>query len=957
MSQVVQHLRRAARLPGEPDLTDGQLLACFIARRDEEAFGALVRRHGPMVWGVCRRVLGCPHDAEDAFQATFLVLVRKAGLISSRELLANWLYGVAHRTALHAKITNLRRRAKERQVASMPERAAQNDLERDLVPLLDRQLSRLAEKYRVPIILCDLEGKTRKEAAQQLGVPEGTVAGRLARARAMLARNLTRHGLPVSGATLAVLLANDPASASLPAAVVAATVRAAAGVAGAITPSVLNLVNGVMKGMLMSKIKASTAALFLAAAVVGSVAVGLAHSVTATPADPETALAVPEGQPAKEGKTAGVAARTAGPPHWRVEHASPVTCLAWSADGAILATGNRDGTVVFADAATGKEIRRFNAGAAVAGLAFSADGKTLVVSDATQQLRCWAVATGKANGNELTVGGVFERLAFTPDGRSVLAVAVGQYLQWQLGAGLGGMGMAMPQAGGLAEIAADGSVGGWCDARGLLYLRPVGGQMQALKLDAARAIAFGPAGKLLAVGDRVDIKEGAAGGGNFGWGGVGGAPPKGGGGPPPGKGGGKGGGGVIGPPGGGPGGGGAAPGKGGMGGAGGAPAGGVMAPPVPGAGGFPGGPGGGGPPGGAMPLPAPGAGGAPGAAGGGGAGGGGAGGPGGGAGGGGGGPPGFPGAGGPGGGGGGAVPPAPGGWGGPGGQPAVIDVPDKGVLLWDLAARKKIAVLPGLDKPVSRLAFAGDGKSLAALTTDGQTVQVWELQGHTAVCQVNSRGGALTLVAMAPDGKALAAASADGKAVLLWRVAARQVAHKGPAVEVAGKELAALWQDLANADPAKQDAAWQKLGAAGDGALDFLRQQVRQVVVTAVDLKHLERLVAELDAEKFAVREKAARDLQAIGEPAVAALQRLLASKPSAEAEQRAKAVLQKIAEPAFTPDQQRVLEVLDLLEQLGTPKAIALLEEIQRDAQVRRVQAAAQSAMQRLGRSLEAKK
>jgi RNA polymerase sigma factor (sigma-70 family) len=199
MSEVVQHLRRAVLLQDRAGLTDGQLLGCFLEHRDEAALAALVKRHGPMVWGVCRRVLPNHHDAEDAFQATFLVFVRKAASIASPELLANWLYGVAHRSAIKMRTRAAKRKERERQVAEMPEPAvSENQLWHDLQPILDAELSRLPNKYRAVVVLCDLEGKTRKEAARQLGLPEGTVAGWLARARAMLAKGLARRGLVVS---------------------------------------------------------------------------------------------------------------------------------------------------------------------------------------------------------------------------------------------------------------------------------------------------------------------------------------------------------------------------------------------------------------------------------------------------------------------------------------------------------------------------------------------------------------------------------------------------------------------------------------------------------------------------------------------------------------------------------------------------------------------------------------
>ncbi len=277
MSEVIQHLRRTILLRDGAGLTDGQLLEDFISRHEEAALEALVRRHGPMVWGVCRRVLRNHHDAEDAFQATFLVLIRKAASIATRELLANWLYGVANRTALKARAIAARKKDRERQVAEMPEPAvAEQELWRDLQPLLDKELSRLPDKYRVPIVLCDLEGKTRKEAARQLDVPEGTVAGRLARARAMLAKRLARHGVAVSGMALAAGLSPSAASAGVPTSVVSSTIKAAslfaagqAAAAGVISAKVAALTEGVLKAMLLTKLKVATAVLLTASIVCG----------------------------------------------------------------------------------------------------------------------------------------------------------------------------------------------------------------------------------------------------------------------------------------------------------------------------------------------------------------------------------------------------------------------------------------------------------------------------------------------------------------------------------------------------------------------------------------------------------------------------------------------------------------------------------------------------------------
>jgi RNA polymerase sigma factor (sigma-70 family) len=156
MNPVISQLRKAVLLR-DGAVTDAQLLESFLSGKDEAAFAVLVRRHGPMVLGVCRRILHNRHDAEDAFQATFLVLVRKAGSVVPREMVANWLYGVANRTAMKARTLIAKRSVRERQVAEMPEPKAveRDDCWHELQPLLDRELSRLPDKYRVPVVLCD----------------------------------------------------------------------------------------------------------------------------------------------------------------------------------------------------------------------------------------------------------------------------------------------------------------------------------------------------------------------------------------------------------------------------------------------------------------------------------------------------------------------------------------------------------------------------------------------------------------------------------------------------------------------------------------------------------------------------------------------------------------------------------------------------------------------------------
>jgi RNA polymerase sigma-70 factor (ECF subfamily) len=261
-------------------MTDEQLLGSYVEGRDDAAFEALVRRHGPMVWGVCRRLLSRHEDAEDAFQATFLVLVRKARSISSRNLVGNWLYGVAYQTALKARALAAQRRTRERQVAEMPEPAARSAETRihDWQPLLDQALSSLPRKYRAAIVLCDLEGLPYKEAALQLGWPQGTLSVRLMRARQMLARRLKRNvGSAPDAHMLRDVLSEDAATGRMPASLVVSTVSAAnlfaagqAAAAGAISAHVAALTEGVLKAMFFTKLKIAAAILLLALASTGA---------------------------------------------------------------------------------------------------------------------------------------------------------------------------------------------------------------------------------------------------------------------------------------------------------------------------------------------------------------------------------------------------------------------------------------------------------------------------------------------------------------------------------------------------------------------------------------------------------------------------------------------------------------------------------------------------------------
>jgi RNA polymerase sigma factor (sigma-70 family) len=275
-SPLLTFIRRlaAARGPGEP--ADGELLRRFAVQREESAFTALMHRHGPMVLGVCQSILQDSQDVEDAFQATFLVLVRKARAISKPGSVASWLHGVAYRLARRVRAEAARRHAHERQAVPMPGRDPREEVVwRDLRPLLHEEVARLPERYRLPFVLCYLEGKTNEEAADLLGVPKGTVLSRLSRGRERLRRRLTRRGLALTSALLAALLAHNAAAAAVPAALAEGTLRAAVVVVagaesvGAITAPVLAHAEGLLRAALVAKLKVA-AAILLAAALLGT---------------------------------------------------------------------------------------------------------------------------------------------------------------------------------------------------------------------------------------------------------------------------------------------------------------------------------------------------------------------------------------------------------------------------------------------------------------------------------------------------------------------------------------------------------------------------------------------------------------------------------------------------------------------------------------------------------------
>jgi len=274
---LVRYIRRLALRPEHDGSTDTALLNRFVSEKDEKAFAALVDRHGALVLQVCRRVLGDAHDAEDAFQAAFLVLIRKAGTLRSPNELAGWLHGVAHRVALKARAARVRRLGEAQRLTEQPVDPHLDPLAdlsaRELLAVVDEEVRRLPMAYRLPVILCCLEGRSQEEAARQLGWTPGSVKGRLERGRARLSDRLIGRGLTLSAILAATEASRSAASATLVAAFAVAMLRGAlasgpqqAPVAGTVSAGAAVLARSVLKEMALARLKLG-AGLLLAACV------------------------------------------------------------------------------------------------------------------------------------------------------------------------------------------------------------------------------------------------------------------------------------------------------------------------------------------------------------------------------------------------------------------------------------------------------------------------------------------------------------------------------------------------------------------------------------------------------------------------------------------------------------------------------------------------------------------
>jgi RNA polymerase sigma factor (sigma-70 family) len=524
---LVRHLRRAAAASGD-GLTDAQLIDRWTADRDEAAFELLVCRHGPMVWNVCRRVLRHDQDAEDAFQATFLTLVRKAGAIGKRDAVGSWLHRVAYRAALAAR-ARVASHAVRQLVGSEPTAAASQELLwRDLGPVLDQEVNRLPEKYRAPFVLCHLQGKTNEEAARELRCPTGTVLSRLAWARERLRARLTRRGVTPFAGVLAALPADNAFPGAAPAALVKSTVRAApsfaAGrVAGAVSARAADLTGGVIRAMSISR-RRILAVVLLGLVCAGTGAGVLTHLARGEkpPAEgqeaPQPAAPPPAEAKAPREQPKDTPQAAAGPERgkstWQQKailkgSKGAIVAVAFAPDGKALAAGGGDHLYLWRLAT---EQLRFtlkgHGGNTVSSVAFSPDGKLVGVG--AWDMKVWSADTGEevAFLGRQDMGRSWP-VAFAPDGKTLAtgygpAVKLWDVATWQERASLAGHtrevnGLAFARDGKtLATAGSDGTVKLWDFATGK--------ERTTLKLpkaavnNVAFSVAFSPDGKTLAVG-------------------------------------------------------------------------------------------------------------------------------------------------------------------------------------------------------------------------------------------------------------------------------------------------------------------------------------------------------------------------------------------------------------------------------------------------------------------------
>jgi RNA polymerase sigma factor (sigma-70 family) len=444
---MLSQVRRMLQMQQTRHVEDIHLLQLFLQHRDEDAFAELVRRHGPLVLGVCRRVLRDPHDADDVFQATFLVLARKADSIRKHASLPSWLHGVAYRLSLKCRAGTQRRREYEQPFLDHEQATRDDVAQRELRAVLDEELQRLPEQQRAPLLLCYAEGKSQDEAARELGWSRGTLKRRLERGREILRARLTRRGFGLS-AGAAVVLAPPDLLAAVPPALTATTAKLAAlttapdALAATGVPAKATLLaNGMLKSMFLGKVKTAAAGLLMLG-LLGASAGVVAHQTRAQkPAEARQQVATPttEGEKPKpaEQKTARLDANGEPLPDeaiarfgsTRLKHSGYISFLRFTPDGKTLISQGQDGVRIW-DVATGRQVREFTKESVEwTGASLSPDGKLLATACA-KGLHIWDVNSGE---KVRTLGtGYFRHVCFSPDGKMLASVRTDGFAHLQL---------------------------------------------------------------------------------------------------------------------------------------------------------------------------------------------------------------------------------------------------------------------------------------------------------------------------------------------------------------------------------------------------------------------------------------------------------------------------------------------------------------------------------------------
>lgn len=467
LEKLLQNIRRVIDRDQVKTLTDEELVERFSSGKEQVAFEALVQRHGPLVLGVCRRILGNAEDVEDAFQAIFVVLAHKSASLHKRRSVGSWLYTIAYHVALKAKAANARRQAHERRAGTMSKVECLGEADwQELRMVLDEELHRLPDRYRAPLVLCYFEGMTHEQAARELGWPVGSMAKRLGRGRELLRQRLELRKIALPAGLLATGLAKH-AIAAVPASLVQAAVKAGLIVAvgkttaGGISASVALLANEAMTAMFVTKLKIATVVL-LSVTVLGTGVGWAAHRVLARPPQ-ELAYKEENKNPPANRKNEG-APRTE--PHTLVDqngdplpqgamarlgtvrfrHEWTIYAVALSPNEKLLAIGGNEAVCLW-DADSGRELRRMYCQVGYApgiqALAFSHDGEILASAHWDGDIHLWDVSSGR----EIRVIKEFQaqvqsyyrssaHLAFTPGDKTLVSLGRDQTIRlWDVTTG------------------------------------------------------------------------------------------------------------------------------------------------------------------------------------------------------------------------------------------------------------------------------------------------------------------------------------------------------------------------------------------------------------------------------------------------------------------------------------------------------------------------------------------